>query len=263
LIFLVERRFHVIIIGSGAAGLNCACALAAQGIDPKQIAIFTEDLTHGTSFDAGSDKQTYYKLSTIGSVTDTPTQLAHTLYDGGAMHGDIALIEATGSIQGFMHLVSIGVPFPHDLYGGFVGYKTDNDVTQRGTSAGPETSKLMCTKLLDEVRRYGIMIFNQQRVIRIIKDEHGAACGILTLYKPVLEHKPQISGDVINQALFVYQADFVVLATGGPASLYEFSAYPTTQWGGTGLVIEAGCWLQNLTESQYGIASLPFRWNMS
>jgi succinate dehydrogenase/fumarate reductase flavoprotein subunit len=254
----VKTKFHTIIIGSGAAGLNCAVRLVREGVKADQIAIITDNLEHGTSFDAGSDKQTYYKLSVIGASPDSPVQMAHTLFDGGAMHGDIALVEATGSVQAFMHLVNIGVPFPYDPFGGFVGYKTDNDPLQRGTSAGPLTSRMMGYTLLEETKRLGISILSNFLTIEILKSPTGQACGVLAID---LSQSPERNH--IAPAIIWFHADFVVLATGGPAGMYEYSVYPPTQWGATSLAIEAGCILQNLTESQFGLASRKFRWNVS
>ena len=51
------------IVGSGAAGLNCALMCAQNEIPPEEIGIFTEEIVAGTSFNAGSDKQTYYRIS--------------------------------------------------------------------------------------------------------------------------------------------------------------------------------------------------------
>ncbi|MHA1744393.1 MAG: oxidoreductase, partial [Promethearchaeota archaeon] len=51
--------------------------------------------------------------------------------------------------------------------------------------------------------------------------------------------------------------------TGGPSGMYGKKVYPKSQWGATGLAIMVGARLQNLTESQYGLASLKFRWNVS
>jgi succinate dehydrogenase/fumarate reductase flavoprotein subunit len=45
--------------------------------------------------------------------------------------------------------------------------------------------------------------------------------------------------------------------------MYGKAVYPLSQWGATSLAILAGATLQNLTESQYGMASLNFRWNVS
>ena len=64
-------------------------------------------------------------------------------------------------------------------------------------------------------------------------------------------------------SLKIIKARNIILATGGPAILYKNSVYPESQKGSTSLAIEAGCILQNLTESQFGLASTKFRWNVS
>lgn len=256
-------KYHSIVIGSGAAGLSCALELTKRNIPAESILIITEHLGGGTSFDAGSDKQTYYKMSIVGDSPDAPVAMAHTLYDGGAMHGDIALIEATCSTQAFMNLVNLGVPFPHDEFGTFVGYKTDNDPLQRGTSAGPLTSHLMGTHLLREVQARGIKILDHHYVMQLVKDSQGQAQGIIAIdIEEIKKISALTQGDLKSQ-LQTFLADFIVLATGGPSGMYGNSVYPLSQWGATSLAILAGAKLQNLTESQYGMASLKFRWNVS
>ena len=55
----------------------------------------------------------------------------------------------------------------------------------------------------------------------------------------------------------------VVMATGGPGEMYRISVYPAGQIGSHGLALEAGAVANNLTESQFGLASTKFRWNLS
>ena len=97
---------NTLIIGAGAAGLNCAEHLADFGVAP--IAIITDKLGGGTSANSGSDKQTYYKIGVFGDVPDSPVDFAHSLFDGGMMHGDIAYCEGVGSATEFFHLVKNG-----------------------------------------------------------------------------------------------------------------------------------------------------------
>jgi len=84
------------------------------------------------------------------------------------MHGDIALCEAMNSAQAFFNLVGLGVPFPHDRYGGYVGYKTDHDSRGRATSAGPLTSHLMFTALSKEVKEKGIVVFDRHEIVGLL-----------------------------------------------------------------------------------------------
>ena len=144
------REIHTVVVGSGAAGLNAADRLFQYGV--RDLALVTENMNWGTSRNTGSDKQTYYKLSLAGDAPDSVRKLAQVLYDGGCVDGEHALCEAALSCQGFFKLVELGVPFPHNAYGEYVGYKTDHDPNDRGTSVGPYTSRYMTEKLEQAVR---------------------------------------------------------------------------------------------------------------
>jgi succinate dehydrogenase/fumarate reductase flavoprotein subunit len=247
---------NTLIIGSGAAGLNAAIHLWERG--QKNIAVATDCLGGGTSNNAGSDKQTYYKLSLSPESPDSPIQLAQDLYAGGCMHGDIALCEAQNSLEAFFHLVRLGVPFPHNEYGAYVGYKTDHDPSGRATSAGPLTSHLMFEALAREVKSLGIVIFDGFEIIALIiekKDGETHVIGALALDRNNL--------DSDNLGFVIFNATNVVLGTGGPAGIYKASVYPESQLGSTGLAFAIGAIAHNLTESQYGLASVKFRWNVS
>ncbi|HIU75831.1 MAG TPA: FAD-binding protein [Candidatus Pelethocola excrementipullorum] len=246
---------QTIIIGSGAAGLNAAVSLYKEG--QKDVAIITEGKRMGTSLNTGSDKQTYYKMTTCGSEPDSVRQMAETLFSGGAMDGDLALAEAALSLRSFYHLVDIGVPFPHNAAGEYVGYKTDHDPNKRGTSAGPLTSKYMTEALWNEVERFRIPIYNSCQVIELLTEiqENGKRIrGVVAL---------KVNETELAQQYVVFSAENIVYATGGEAGMYETSVYPVSQMGGMGAALRAGAIGKNLTESQYGIASIKFRWNLS
>lgn len=257
-------RLNTVVVGSGAAGLACAVRLyremAQTGVahPEAEVAVVTRGLGEGTSSNAGSDKQTYYKLGTDASEPDTPLEFARTLTAGGCAHGDVALIEAVNSLRAFYHLVEIGVPFPHNARGGFVGYKTDHDPSQRATSAGPRTSRFMVQKLLAELRRCEIPIFDGHQALALVCEETAgrrSACGLLCA-----EMSRQQAAD---HGLVLFNCRNVVMAGGGPGELYELSVYPKGQMGPYAALLSAGAAAHNLTESQFGLASLEPRWNLS
>ena len=161
-------KVHNLVIGSGAAGLAAAVRLAA--FNAGNTVIYTEGLAMGTSVNTGSDKQTYYKLGMYGTEPDSPVLMAKDLAAGGSMHGDIALIEAAVSAQGFFNLVNLGVPFPHDAMGQHIGYKTDHDPKRRATSCGPYTSKNMVQALIAEVRRRNIKVAENRVAVKLLTD---------------------------------------------------------------------------------------------
>ena len=96
---------HTLVVGSGAAGLNAAIQLHAQGVE--DVLVVTEGLDKGTSINTGSDKQTYYKLGMCGAEDDSPESLAESYWNGDSMHGDLALVEASLSARAFLHLVNL------------------------------------------------------------------------------------------------------------------------------------------------------------
>ena len=243
---------NTVIVGSGAAGLNAADRLYSYG--QRDIAIVTEGLLKGTSRNTGSDKQTYYKLTLSGGEPDSVVAMAETLYNGGAMDGDIALCEAALSAQCFYRLAEIGVPFPHNEYGEYVGYKTDHDPRARASSAGPLTSKYMTEKLLEQVQAKNIPIYDGLMVIKILVTD-GICCGVLCLDLNNLDYE--------ENRYVIFRSTNVIYAVGGPAGLYARSVYPESQTGASGIAFEAGVMGKNLTEWQYGIASIKFRWNLS
>jgi len=244
------REMHTLIIGSGAAGLASAVRLHANGV--KDLLIVTEGLKMGTSINTGSDKQTYYKLSLCADDNDSPLEMAKTFFNGGAVHGDLALTEASLSARGFLHLVDIGVKFPQDAYGQFAGYKTDHDPRRRATSIGPYTSKQMCLSLIEEIKQRNIPVLEKNTVVKLLvvrENKKKRIVGAVSVDN---------SGDVN-----VFYASNVVFATGGPGGLYKTSVYPKVHTGAIGIALQEGAAARNLTESQYGLASTKFRWNVS
>ena len=243
---------NTIVLGTGAAGYNAADSLYDLG--QKDIAIITEGIKMGTSRNTGSDKQTYYKLTLSGNTPDSVYEMASTLFKGGSMHGDIALVEAALSAKGFYKLASIGVPFPHNKYGEYIGYKTDHDPRERATSAGPLTSKFMTEKLEVQIQNKRINIFDGYVVIAVLTQGENTV-GLLAI-----NTKNQ---GAQNKGFTLFNCTNVIFATGGPAGIYYTSVYPVSHLGSSGIAFEAGAEGINLTESQYGIASTKFRWNLS
>ncbi len=243
-------RIHTLVLGSGAAGLNAAAQLYLNGV--KDLMILTEGLSMGTSINTGSDKQTYYKLSMCGGEANSPRAMAETYFANGSMHGDLALVESSLSARSFINLVNLGVPFPRDEYGQFVGYKTDHDPRQRATSIGPYTSREMCLRLIDQVKTLGIPVREKRNAVELITVKDGQitrAAGLIA-----------VDGEGNFEA---YVCENLIFAVGGPGGLYKTSVYPPVHSGAIGLALMAGACAANLPESQYGLASTKFRWNVS
>lgn len=244
-------RCNTAIVGSGAAGFNAADRLWQLG--QHDIVLVTENRVGGTSRNTGSDKQTYYKLTLSGGDPDSVREMADTLFAGRCVDGDIALCEAALSTQCFLKLVELGVPFPRNRYGEYIGYKTDHDPRRRATSVGPYTSKQMTECLEAAVQAKGVPMLDKTQVIKILADG-GTVCGLLCLNTAAQDAADRFT---------LIRCKNVIWATGGPAGMYADSVYPFSQYGATGLALEAGARGKNLTEWQYGLASVAPRWNVS
>jgi succinate dehydrogenase/fumarate reductase flavoprotein subunit len=274
---------NTIIVGAGAAGMNCAVQLVKhwrqRGVkDPQdRVLVVTGSLGGGASRMSGSDKQTYYKMGTSPRVPDTAEDFAKTLTAFGCCHGDTALVEGICSLRGFYNLIEAGVPFPHDPFGAFIGYKTDHDPYERATSAGPKTSRFMSQCLQAEAQRMGIRIVDKHPVVEFVTTGSTGPYGrgALPVSEPgrdgpatdkrivamVCIDMSRASGN--RPALAVFVAENWVLAAGGPGEIYQATVYPRGQYGIHGPALMAGLEACNLTESQYGLASIKFRWNVS
>lgn len=248
---LKKVTLNTAIIGTGAAGYNAALRLSDYGVN--DIAIVTEGINMGTSRNTGSDKQTYYKMNLCADYPDSPKAMAQDFFNGKCVDGDIAYAEAALSVPCFLHLCELGVEFPVNRYGEYVGYKTDHDPRARATSVGPLTSKMMTECLEKEVNRRQIKIYDKLQIVEFIKN--GDTCvGFLCLNK---------ASQGENDRFVLVQAQNTIIATGGPAGIYSNTVYPLGHHGASGVAFEAGVKGKNLTEWQYGLASVAPRWNVS
>ncbi|BDZ41396.1 FAD-binding protein [Paraoerskovia sediminicola] len=247
-----------VVVGTGSAGYCAAERLVEWG--HEDVVMVADKIGAGASRNAGSDKQTYYKLTLSGGDDDSVREMAETLYSGGAMDGDNALAEAALSARGFLHLVDLGVPFPQNRYGEFIGYKTDHDPRRRATSVGPYTSRSMVTQLEKKVQRNGTRVYDECRVVDVVtrpgEDGRREVAGLLVLRTDV-----PYDGDVSPFLLF--RCTSIVYATGGPAGMYGTRVFPNGQWGASGAAYRAGVQGKNLTEWQFGLASVRPKWNVS
>ena len=244
---------NTVVVGTGSAGFAAADRLWELG--QHDVVMLADKVHAGSSRNAGSDKQTYYKLTLSGGDGDSVHEMAQTLFAGGAMDGDNALAEAALSARAFLRLCDLGVPFPQNRWGEFIGYKTDHDPRRRATSVGPYTSRSMVEKLEAKVGRNGTRVFDNCRVVDVVVRD-GSVAGLLVL-------RTDIPHDGADSPWLLFRCTNLVYATGGPAGMYATRVFPNGQWGASGAAYRAGVRGKNLTEWQFGLASTKPRWNVS
>ena len=192
-------------------------------------------------------------MNLCADYPDSPKAMAEDFFKGKCVDGDNAYAEAALSVPCFLQLCELGVEFPVNRLGEYVGYKTDHDPRARATSVGPLTSKMMTECLEKEAKRRSIKIYDKLQIIEFIKD-NGVCVGVLCLNK-VAQNE--------NERFVLFYAKNTVIATGGPAGMYADTVFPLGHHGASGVAFEAGVIGKNLTEWQYGLASVAPRWNVS
>ncbi|EEJ5471791.1 FAD-binding protein [Salmonella enterica subsp. diarizonae] len=253
-------KYDALVIGTGAAGLRAAVELKRRNVD---VLLATAGLYKGTSACSGSDKQTLFTAST-SKGGDNFFKLAADLSIGGCMDKDVAYVESVGSVNSLAGLQFLGLNFPEDQYGSVLRYQTDHDETGRATSCGPRTSGLMVKALLEEVQRLEIPVLENTTALKLLVSTFSGAEGtedkctgvIVSINQPTVQNKFKLG---------ILLSANVVLATGGPGSMYRDSAYPRGCYGSLGLALDAGIMLTNIIESQFGISTArsTFPWNLS
>ena len=98
-----------------------------------------------------------------------------------------------------------------------------------------------------------IPIFDGFRVVKLLTEDNRAV-GLAAL----------CPDESLNEyGLVLFHAKSIVWACGGPSAIYAATVYPESQTCAHGVLLEAGASAVYVTESQYGIASTKFRWNLS
>ena len=108
--------------------------------------------------------------------------------------------------------------------------------------------------LQQAVEAKGIPVLENLQVISILSDGQQA-WGLLCLDLK--------AADDPERRFVAFNCKNIIYATGGPAGMYADSVFPRGHYGASGAAFEAGAKGQNLTEWQYGLASVNPRWNVS
>lgn len=236
-----QHHFHdVLVIGSGAAGLTLALELSANA----KVAV----LSKGEPTDAS----TYYAQGGIAAVLDandtTQAHLIDTLDAGaGLCHEDAVRFTVEHGKDAIDWLIDQGVCFDRDN-----SPNPDHTyhLTQEGghshrriVHAADATGKAVSTTLLERVQQHpNIELFSNRVAIDLIVDKQQTPKRCQGAY--VLNRS--------NGKADVFQAKYVVLATGGASKVYLYTSNPDGNSGdGIAMAWRAGCRVANMEFNQF------------
>ncbi len=219
----MKQFFDVIVLGSGVAGLSSALKLA----DKRKVAIITKEKIEVTN--------TFYAQGGIATVTDKidsyEKHIQDTLGTGdGLCNEEIVRMVVTEGPERIKEMLEWGVHFDKNQNGDFdlgkEGGHSKNRILHHRDNTGAEIQRA----LTDKVRQHpNITIFENHFAIDIITQHH---LGVLV--KRCID-KIEAFGiyvlDLIENKIKTFQADKIILATGGIGNVYETTTNPPIATG--------------------------------
>lgn len=226
-----SKKFDVIIVGAGLAGLYCALC-----IDPdKSVAVVTKG-----SYESGSS---WLAQGGIAAVTKSDDKIEDHIQNtlvAGAGHCDIDAVNVlvTEGPSDIQKLIEYGVPFDKDENGEIIVTREGGHNRSRILHCGGDaTGRLMTSTLYDVVsKRKNITVLFDTTLVDILTDKEGA-CGIVVNS---------------NQQNRVLRSGNIVISTGSVGQLYRDTTNPKGSTGdGIAACVRAGAKTKDMEFVQF------------
>ena len=237
-----SHQHDVLVIGSGAAGMTLALKLSTD----YQVALLCKDVS--------SEGSTYYAQGGVAAVLDEydsiDSHIQDTLVAGaGICHTDVVKFTVEQSPAIIAWLVDLGVKFDTETA---ADDRQEFHLTQEGghshrrvIHAADATGREIGSTLAQHVRdRANVSIFERYAAVDLITENEVGRPGKRCLGAYVL--------NLETQEVELFQARFVVLATGGASKVYLYTSNPDTASGdGIAMAWRAGCRSGNMEFNQF------------
>jgi L-aspartate oxidase len=232
-------QYDVLVIGSGAAGLTLALSLAQQA----RVAVLSKN-----EINQGS---TWFAQGGIAAVLDDQDSIdahvADTLIAGaGLCHEDAVRFTVERSKDAIQWLIAQGVNFTKENSNGdYHLTKEGGHSHRRIIHSADATGQAVHSTLIEQVQQQGnIDIFEHHVAVNLISQADADSRKLRCTGAYVLDSK--------HDAVHVFQAKVVVLATGGASKVYLYSSNPDSASGdGIAMAWRAGCRVANMEFNQF------------
>lgn len=232
-------QYDVLVIGSGAAGLTLALSLAQQA----RVAVLSKN-----EINQGS---TWFAQGGIAAVLDDQDSIdahvADTLIAGaGLCHEDAVRFTVERSKEAIQWLIAQGVNFTKENNNGdYHLTKEGGHSHRRIIHSADATGQAVHSTLIEQVQQQSnIEIFEHHVAVNLISQADADSRKLRCTGAYVLDSK--------TDAVHVFQAKVVVLATGGASKVYLYSSNPDSASGdGIAMAWRAGCRVANMEFNQF------------
>ena len=232
-----RHRSDVLIVGSGAAGLATALRLA----DTTRVTVVSKDAVRGGS--------TNWAQGGVAAVTDPDdsfeSHIADTLTAGdGLCVPDVVRFTVAHAPGAISHVVDLGLEFDREgnaLHLTREGGHSHRRVLHVADATGAAIARTLCERAADHPN----IDIKSGRV----------AIDIVTAHKLGATPNRVVGAyvyDTQSDSVEVYEAPFVVLATGGASKVYVYTSNPDGATGdGIAMAWRAGCRVANMEFNQF------------
>ncbi len=211
----MKKPKEVIVVGGGLAGLAAVMRLAESGCRIKLISVTKVKRSHSVCAQGGINAAMNLK-----GEDDSPYIHTYDTIKGGDFLADQPpVLEMCLAAPGIIRLMDrLGCPFNRTPEGNLDFRRFGGTLYHRTAFCGASTGQQLLYALDEQVRRYEaqglVEKFENHEFMRLVKDETGAARGIVLM-------------DLITMKLDVMKADAVVFGTGGPGLIFKKSTNST------------------------------------
>ena len=230
------RTCNVLVIGSGAAGLRAAIAATEAGSDVLVIGK-RHRLDAHTVLAAGGINAA---LGTRDPQDSWQQHFADTLREGHFLgHPRMVEIMAREAPRAVQELADWGCPFARTEDGRLDQRFFGAHTYRRTCYAGDYTGRAVLYTLANRAQAIGVPVIENQYVSRLLTAE-GSCFGALAF-------------DLVSGERTIFEADAVILATGGHTRLWRRSSSRRDENYGEGmfLALQAGCRLKDMELVQF------------
>lgn len=210
---MVKRE--AIVVGGGLAGLSAAMKLAEAGIKVKIISVTKVKRSHSVCAQGGIN-------AAINSMGEEDHPLIHaydTIKGGDFLADQPPVLEMCLAGPSIIHMMDrFGCPFNRTPEGNLDFRRFGGTLYNRTAFCGASTGQQLLYALDEQVRKYQakglIEKFENHEFLRLVKDSHGVARGVVII-------------DLFNLRLIPLKADAVVIASGGLGLIFKKSTNST------------------------------------